>query len=243
MTIPDHTTPLKRCTKCGELRPATPEYFRRMSSRPDGLRPNCKICEMGHSRLPPSAISQPGYKRCTRCGRELPSTPEYFKVNRQKASGITQPCRQCSTAGSVAWKRRNPERHSQNSITWKRNHPAYFRIATIRRRTQKRSLPTHFNPSDWDRCLDYWHSRCAYCGNPPGLFHALRLTADHFIPITSPDCLGTIPTNIVPACQSCNSSKNDHDPTEWLTEKLGPRKAKRKLAEIRAYFDSFEERM
>lgn len=37
------TTPQKTCTKCGETKPATTEYFYRMKTR-DGLRPDCKDC-------------------------------------------------------------------------------------------------------------------------------------------------------------------------------------------------------
>lgn len=34
----------KTCTKCGETKPATTEYFYRMKEARDGLRPDCKAC-------------------------------------------------------------------------------------------------------------------------------------------------------------------------------------------------------
>lgn len=37
-------TPLKRCAKCQQLLPATPEYFRRASKEKDGLKHSCKDC-------------------------------------------------------------------------------------------------------------------------------------------------------------------------------------------------------
>lgn len=48
---------------------------------------------------------------------------------------------------------------------------------------------------------------CAYCGNPE------RLSLDHFIAIAAggSNCLG----NFVPACVSCNASKQDSDPRDW----------------------------
>jgi 5-methylcytosine-specific restriction endonuclease McrA len=57
-------------------------------------------------------------------------------------------------------------------------------------------------------CLkELFNNQCAYCGkNSP-------LTLDHFVPSSKggPDCLG----NLVPACLSCNSSKQDRNPEEW----------------------------
>lgn len=46
MATENHTseTPLKKCTKCGIEKPATPEYFFRHKRCPDGLRARCKGC-------------------------------------------------------------------------------------------------------------------------------------------------------------------------------------------------------
>jgi len=54
---------------------------------------------------------------------------------------------------------------------------------------------------------DFFNNQCAYCGKKSSL------TLDHFVPSSKggPDCLG----NLVPACLSCNSSKQDKNPEEW----------------------------
>jgi hypothetical protein len=36
---------MKKCTKCGEWKPATAEYFCRDKTRKDGLNPWCKVCK------------------------------------------------------------------------------------------------------------------------------------------------------------------------------------------------------
>jgi len=41
--MPDHTT-LKRCTQCGEAKPATTEYFYQEKRAKDGLQSACKLC-------------------------------------------------------------------------------------------------------------------------------------------------------------------------------------------------------
>lgn len=66
---------------------------------------------------------------------------------------------------------------------------------------------------------------------------------DHWIALTDSrtDNPGTVVENIIPLCHGwggCNNNKRNRDAAEWLTKKLGPRKAKKKLAEIQAYFDS-----
>ncbi|HEX7368230.1 MAG TPA: HNH endonuclease [Candidatus Saccharimonadales bacterium] len=50
--------------------------------------------------------------------------------------------------------------------------------------------------------------KCEYCGTT-----SVPLTQDHIIPLVrgGPD----IPSNIVLACKSCNSSKNERDIFEW----------------------------
>jgi len=53
-----------------------------------------------------------------------------------------------------------------------------------------------------------FNGRCAYCGAP-------ATTWDHIKPISKGG--QTIPGNIVPACQSCNSSKKDKNVWNWIT--------------------------
>ena len=66
---------------------------------------------------------------------------------------------------------------------------------------------------------------------------------DHWIPLTSPECPGTIPTNVVPLCDGidgCNESKNDSNALEWLTRKYDQRKAQKIFEKIDAYFRSIK---
>lgn len=102
---------------------------------------------------------------------------------------------------------------------------------------RKRNLPTAFTARDWENALEYWEHRCAICERPRGLWHTLA--QDHWVPLTSPDCPGTVPTNILPLCHGtdgCNNSKGKKLPGPWLREKLGARRAGRKLREIQDYF-------
>lgn len=118
------------------------------------------------------------------------------------------------------------------------------RIRVQRRITRRRSLPNNLSAEDWQHALNSWNG-CAICGQQDGFWH--MLVPDHWIPLSDErtDNPGTVPWNIIPLCHvrkgagshgSCNQSKAYHDPIEWLTKQLGKRAAKKKLAEIEAYF-------
>lgn len=113
-------------------------------------------------------------------------------------------------------------------------HKAYMH----RHKARKRALSNSFTKQDWLRAVEYFGGCCAICGRPPGLWH--KLAADHWIPLASADCPGTVPTNIVPLCHGeggCNNSKNDTNPIVWLEWKFGKRRAKQIEARINAYFE------
>lgn len=280
--------PMKRCTKCGEIKPFTREYFKFLKN--EGTRQPCKKCdsringERKLARLGRGRIRQPSqsleHKRCTRCGKLLKNTGENFVLNAKKET--SQPCRDCHKrlakefreanpdhmkrlrqnsykrnkdkirARTKAYRLKNPEISRQIVREWRKKHPEYDRehrpnrhltpqhkAASQQHRARKRGLPDNFTSRDWEHALVYFGGCCAVCGRHPGLWHTLA--ADHWIPLKSPDCLGTIRKNIVPLCHGvggCNNSKHDRPAEEWLIDKFGKRKAKQIIQRIQAYFDS-----
>jgi len=108
---------------------------------------------------------------------------------------------------------------------------------------RKRTLINTFTGKQWLAALDYFDNKCAVCGRDlNGLFHTASM--DHWIPLKSPDCPGTIATNIVPLCHAikggeggCNNSKNFTDAYTWLVRKFGKSKADTIMKRIEAYFE------
>src|SRR5258708_25129362 len=134
----------------------------------------------------------------------------------------------------------------QRTLNDSHNHDLYaqprIKTAQTAYMLRKRELPNHFTEQDWQIALDYWGHKCAVCERPRGLWHTL--SHDHWIPLSSEDCPGTDPTNILPLCcgvDGCNNSKGKQMPDLWLRKKLGKRRAFRKLAEIEPYFDWLQE--
>lgn len=62
--------------------------------------------------------------------------------------------------------------------------------------------------NDWNVALDHFWNKCAYCGGIG------KLQKEHVIPVSKNGPF--IPSNIVPACASCNVSKLDKDLDEWF---------------------------
>jgi hypothetical protein len=87
------------------------------------------------------------------------------------------------------------------------------------------------------RVLARDHYTCQYCG-----VTGIELTCDHILP-TSRGGLDH-PDNLVAACQSCNSAKQDKTLEEWLSEppdfarKVSPYKAKLLSARLADYCDN-----
>jgi 5-methylcytosine-specific restriction endonuclease McrA len=118
-----------------------------------------------------------------------------------------------------------------------RNRKAEYKVRNERNRTRRLSVPCDFNATDWRNCFAYWHGCCAYCGKQAeGLWATVH--QEHFIPITSADCPGTVRWNMLPACEHCNLSKNNKEPRGWVINKFGKRKGARILKQIDKYFES-----
>lgn len=131
----------------------------------------------------------------------------------------------------------NPERELIINKAWYDSHPDFSRERMQRRRSRMANIPHTFAAEHRAFMLQYWHHACAICGNQEGFFW--QLAEDHWIPVTSPDCPGTIATNIVPLCHGkggCNNAKGYSHPTTWLLGRFGPKKAKSIQQTIEAYF-------
>ena len=133
------------------------------------------------------------------------------------------------------------QRYAANKEPWQRwaqEHPESIRLVSAKRRARKRSLPDTFTLAERQFMVQYWGHACAICGNEEGFFW--QLADDHWVPLKSAQCPGTVADNIVPLChgiKGCNNAKNRSEPEVWLCKQFGPRKAKAILQKITAYFD------
>lgn len=273
-------TPMKRCSKCGETKPATTEYFRPHKAYKDGLRPHCRECmrvydraylERNKDKINPRRVERKNNDPKVIAAREqreaekaarLPLA-ERRRIARKKwrdnnydhARAIEINWKQrnpdkvhayntslIARERARLWSKNNPQKRRANAARYIKNNPAVVAVRFHRRRARVRSLPNTLTTAEWTHCLDYFNHRCAVCGRPVGLWHVIA--ADHWIPVSHPECPGTVVSNMIPLCHArrdgeggCNNLKLNKSPEQWLIQDYGRRKAAEILKRIQAYFD------
>jgi 5-methylcytosine-specific restriction endonuclease McrA len=233
----NHTT--KTCTKCGQIFPATLEYFYREKLGVYGLKTACKVCVKSQSTEYAKKHPETTAKRKQTWAE---NNRERVKENRRKFR-LSNP--ESIKASRRKYALNNRDRINELRRIREQKYPEKYKlnayIQDARRRARWKNLPNTFSASDWLHCLEYFNYCCAVCGcQLRDLLGNKKPHADHWIPLSSPECAGTVPTNIVCLCNDCNRNKWAKLPLDWLTEKYGVRKAKQVLERIEAYFRSLD---
>jgi hypothetical protein len=124
---PDSTT--KRCPRCKQELPATPDCFGRNKRCQDGLGLYCRPCKKSQNRehrvrhgLPVrTQRRKDGLKQCAKCERWLPATAEFFHKG-QGGDNLRPDCKDCSCAGARLWRSNNTDRARESSRAWSSNN-------------------------------------------------------------------------------------------------------------------------
>lgn len=243
----------KPCRICGAKFPATPEYF---ATEKGKLRNECRNCKKKYNqeyhernREKQNAKSRDYYAENTEYLRKYARTyyNEHHEEILEKAreTYLVKRDRKLVYQLNYYHKNRdkelirmrtryqqNPESFRQSSRKIYRENKERYIFYSYRRRARVRQFPDNLTLEEWQAALNYWNNSCAYCGKPG------EITADHYIPVSSPACPGTVASNIVPACWTCNCSKKHSEPNEWMKWKFGEDRAREIEARIQAYFAS-----
>ena len=130
------------------------------------------------------------HTHCVECGEPLPPLHTYAPERRH-----------CGHRCREAAKRRNrtPEQRARINA----NH----KVTEKWRRAPKLGSDGRISTRDWERLVERYNGLCAYCSVRPAT------DQDHVIPLSrgGRHTVG----NVLPACRSCNSSKNDRLLIEW----------------------------
>ena len=139
-----------------------------------------------------------GIKYCPSCDTTLPITA-YYKLKSGLTTGF---CKSCERERSNASKRK--------AYAADPNAKEKERIRTHARRSAERA--DTYTVAEWLHTVELFDNSCAYCGAKH------NLTMDHIVPISKGG--KNVFTNIVPACKSCNSSKNSSELIAWYTAQV-----------------------
>lgn len=133
-------------------------------------------------------------------------------------------------AAKREWNTKNRDKIRLQNQKWRLENPYKHAVNKQLRKARERGLPNTLTIAEWQAALDYFGGRCAYCGSEG------ELSQDHYVPLSDPDCPGTVVQNILPACRGCNSSKKNLPPAQWLRRKFDEQ-AKEIEQRIKAYFE------
>jgi hypothetical protein len=171
-------------------------------------------------------------KRCGRCRRMLPETPEFFVPNKECRNGLAGTCRNCHRAYTRDWKAINSERiaprrralyaartardkQKKEHARWERQ-PYKMRARVLylgmRARAQSRAIPLDKAALDVF-ALTNWLMRqtdCECCRQPfqmipkGAVWSDSSPSIDRLVP-----ALGYVPGNVALLCWRCNNLKRN----------------------------------
>ena len=187
----------RACTKCKEVFPRTPEFFKTAKRMKDGLSSWCRGChnrknlERYHADPEPILEKQRAYFQATREAR-VAANREWRRKNPERAR-----------AADAAYRERNREHlRSYHAEWWKKNSERvaeYARFRTAVRSAAARGAVGCAEEQAVRGRVEVWGERCWMCGKPWECI-------DHVIPVKRG---GTNwPANLRPACRSCNARKS-----------------------------------
>lgn len=193
----------KKCTKCDEVKPLIDFPFRKDRGKYLAACKECRAVEHRQWRESHAEEYQQYHA-------------QYRERHRQKAREVSRQWRNSNPVrmrlAVNAWRRANPQKRREEFQRYYAKHSEKVKACSIRsavkRRSNLQNVRCDFTADQWAEMKRRYKYRCYYCGEKK------PLTQDHVIPISR----GGEHTwlNILPACQSCNSRKQDKSVEEFL---------------------------
>lgn len=226
----------KICATCKGEFEATTEFFGKVKKNKDGLAYSCKTCVREYNaKYRKENAEEIKEKKKKYYNDNLDKIKEYRKENaeviaegkrkyrqenKEKVRAYKKEYREKNRERYLEWQReyhreyrkKNRERISEMWKTWVKENPERYREISRKgdqvRRAREASLPHTLTYEEWEETLEFFNHSCAYCGD-----NECKLEQEHFIPVSHGG--GYTAGNIIPACRTCNASKNGYDFFDW----------------------------
>ena len=210
---------MKKCSKCGGEFPATSEYFNKGKNGKYEFRGECKTCQKEYRKQHYEENSDKE-KAIGRAWKE--ANPERVRANTKEWRDANP---EKANANTKAWAKLNPEKvkalgrayreANRDKVkdwikVWREANRDKTRKHNQQRKAKKRNLPSTFTLEQWEATVQCFSNRCAYCGKES------PLAQEHFIALSKGGEYAL--ANIIPSCQSCNSSKGTKSFSIWYPQ-------------------------
>lgn len=174
----------------------------------------CNICQLVHDREQGRAHDRKrGWRRPNSDPNKTKARAQrWYTKNRntERAKMLERyyAAAEARRAKSRAWKLANPERNADIYAAWAKNNRPYLNLLGQKRRARLRDNHSPgVSEAQWEAIWDWFGGKCAYCLGP-------AREIEHLIPISGGG--RDEPSNVVPACKRCNTSKGKKPLLQWL---------------------------
>ena len=209
------TSETKQCTKCGEVKPATNEFYHKMSASVDGLQYNCKVCLKQYEIQNKDRIRE--RKRKKRLAYYEANKEEIEARKKEKKEATKEKRRQYERTRSQTPERKEYERQyrekNKERIAARQN--AYMKEynKTPKGKWFLIKSDARVRNKNFDLSFEYykenlWGKPCHYCGINMTVTGLDRKDNDK----------GYTPDNVVPSCRPCNVEKMTKPYEEFMAE-------------------------
>lgn len=219
----------KTCTKCNLDLECTSENFYRNKNGKYGFSSVCKKCERADDKRYKKDneasvkynrkmffVNNPSYKRDyneKNSDKLRIQKQQYYLMNRDRmvlnSRGYYVRHREKLAEYRKEYYKNNTEKYRSYERTDRQRK--LKNIRGHRYKARMKDLPNDYTSIQWEQCQNYFDNSCAYCGAKEE-----TLTKDHFVPITKGGEFNI--NNIIPACGSCNSGKQDKNFFGWYPQ-------------------------
>ena len=205
---------LKKCTKCGQEKPATNEYFSKQKGGKNGLSSSCKQCYKLYAQQNAESIRERKKK--------------YRQENHEHIKEVSRIYREQNKEFIKKYRQENADYLKEYLKEYCKSNKDKCKTRRNRYRSLKRQLPSTLTAVQWHKIKETFNNRCAYCNKQT------NLAQEHFIPLSKGG--EYTHNNIIPACKSCNSSKGNKDFFEWYPQyKYYSKKREKKILKLLNY--------
>lgn len=206
----------KVCGTCKSKLIATTEFYYRDSNKKDGLRTNCIDCCKKYKRDNREKLTkQQREARMRNHEQYLESARKRYWKNREKNLEWNKKNYYKHIDRRKAYNkkfyRENSERIKEHVKRWAKENPKKVLAQSHLKRARKMRAIGKYSEEEFFSLCDEFNWKCCYCDKELSKDTA---TVDHAIPISKGG--SNFIENILPACRSCNSSKNNKDLYEWF---------------------------
>lgn len=159
-------------------------------------------------------------KPCSKC-KQIKALTEFYKTSLSKGNGYQSQCKECAKLAGKNWYANNRDQKIESSKFYAQGHRKQKRASG---KKHEQTYPERSNNRNHVRRAKFfgvaiyalsnkelkriYSSPCFYCGSQS------NQTMEHIIPFELGGTHGI--GNVITACKSCNSSKNDRTIMEWV---------------------------